>query len=104
MCIRVYPDLAPQGTARPYITWQQIGGGVIKPLANVLPDKRNAFIQINAWAETRLQANTISIDIETVLVQSTLFIARPQSALMAIFEEDTQLYGAMQDFSIWAVR
>jgi len=105
ICPRVYPDIAPANTARPYITWQQFGGNVINPLANELPDKRNAFIQISIWADTRLAANALAMQIESALVQSNLFTARPQAALMALpFEEETGLYGCSQDFSIWALR
>ncbi len=105
LCPRVYPDIAPANTQSPYITWQQFGGNVIKPLANDLPNKRNAFIQVNIWAGTRLAANTLALQAEELLVQSNLFQARPQAALMALpFEDDTGLYGCAQDYSIWALR
>lgn len=104
LCPRVFPDVAKTNTQRPYITWQQIGGDVINPIANDIPDKRNAYIQINVWASTRLEANTLALQIEAALIQSTAFTARPQSALMAAFEDDTDLRGTMQDFTIWALR
>jgi len=103
VCPRVSPDVAPTDTQRPYITWQQIGGDVI-PQINGLPDKRNAMVQINCWAETRAQANALALSVEAALVAATLFLARPVSALVAAHDEDTDLRGAMQDFSIWAAR
>ncbi|NLZ12372.1 MAG: DUF3168 domain-containing protein [Alcaligenaceae bacterium] len=101
---RVFPDVAPIGTARPYITWQQFGGDVIKPLANEVASKRNSTVQINVWSDTRLQANQLILQAETALVTSSAFIARPISAFAARHEEDVDLYGAEQDFSIWSDR
>lgn len=103
LCPRVFPDVAPTDTQRPYITWQQIGGDVIRPLVG-LPDKRNALVQIDCWAERRADANALALAVEAALVAATVFVARPQSALVATNDEDTDLRGAMQDFSIWAPR
>lgn len=103
LCPRVFPDVAPTDTQRPYITWQQIGGDVITQI-NGLPDKRNAMVQINCWAERRADANALALAVEAALVAATVFVARPVSALVADHDEDTDLRGAMQDFSIWAAR
>lgn len=104
VCPRVFPDVAPAETALPYVTWQQIGGSVIKLLANEPATKRNARIQINAWAKSRIEANALAMQIEDALVSSSAFIAQPDSALMAHIDDDSDLRGAMQDFSIWADR
>ena len=99
----VYPDVAPPGAAVPYITWQQVGGDVVRPVDG-LPDKRNAVVQINCWAATRDQANAMALAVEAALVAATVFQARPVAAFMAAFDDDVELRGAMQDFSIWAAR
>lgn len=101
---RVFPDVAPLTTAKPYITWQQIGGDVINTLANEVASKRNSMVQINVWSSSRLQANQIIQQVETVLVTSSALIARPLSAFVARYEEGANLYGAEQDFSIWSDR
>ncbi len=101
---RVFPDTAPITTARPYITYQQIGGNVLQPLANEVTDKRNAMVQINVWSNTRLQAVQISQQAEEALVTATTFIARPLAALASRHEPDINAYGAEQDFSIWSDR
>jgi hypothetical protein len=103
-CPRVFPDVAPYGTARPYITWQQVGGDPVNYVDNTVPDKRNALMQINCWATTRLEANALALQVEAALIVSTALQARPQSALVASHEEDTDLRGVMQDFTIWAAR
>jgi len=103
VCPRVFPDVAPATTAKPFITWQQVGGDVIQPI-NGLPDKRNAMVQINCWAERRMDANALALAVEAALVAATALVARPMSALVATNDDDTGLRGAMQDFSIWAAR
>lgn len=98
---RVFPDFAPFSTARPFITYQQIGGSVIQPLSGGIPHKKNARMQINIWADTRLSASTISAQVEDALRSASVFIAKPESALNSTYEEDLRIYGAAQDFSIW---
>lgn len=104
ICPRVFPDVAPGDTARPYITWQQVGGTLISPLGNEIPDKRNANIQINVWAATRIEAVELALQIEAAMIQATVFQARPNMAHIASYEEDLNLYGTVQDFSVWALR
>jgi hypothetical protein len=104
LCPRVFPDVAPGNTERPYITWQQVGGQLISPLANEVPDKRNANIQINVWATTRLEAVALAQQVEAAMIQATVFQARPNMAHIASYEEDLNLYGTVQDFSVWALR
>jgi hypothetical protein len=104
VCPRVFPDFAPFSTTRPFITWQQIGGQVINPIANEVADKRNAMVQINVWADTRIAATEMSQQIEAALVQATQFQARPIGALLASGDEDLDIRGTSQDFTIWASR
>lgn len=103
VCPRVFPDVAPAGTPKPFITWQQVGGDVLRPI-NGLPEKRNAMVQINCWSELRLEANALALVVEAALVGASVFVARPLGALVATNDDDTDLRGAMQDFSIWAAR
>jgi hypothetical protein len=104
VCPRVYPDFAPVTTQRPYVTFQQIGGQAVNHLDRLVPNKRNANIQINVWSDTRLEANTLAQSIEDVLRMTTVFQAEPSSAITADFDADIPVYGTIQDFSIWADR
>jgi len=98
VCPRVFPDIAPTSTAKPYITWQQIGGAVLNPLDNSVPGKRNAVIQINVWSATRAEANALMNQVEDAMRP---FPARPQSALFADYDHDMLTYSAQQDFELW---
>lgn len=101
---RFYPDVAPAGVANPYGTYQQIGGGSPTFMDNTVPSKENGYYQITAWAETRTAAKTLIKQVESALISSTAFQARPIAASIATRDQETNLYGAMQDFSIWADR
>ena len=98
---RVYPDVAPEATARPYLTYQQVGGDALNYLEGTVPGKRNARIQINAWADTRLAASELSERAEDSLRLAAGLQAEVLGARVSIFEEDTKLRGARQDFSVW---
>jgi len=98
---RVFPDVAPEGTARPYLTYQQVGGDALNYLEGTVPGKRNARIQVNAWADTRLVASELSEQVEDVLRMTADLQAKVLGARASIFEEDIGLRGARQDFSVW---
>ena len=104
VCPRVYPDTAPDNPVRPYVTWQQLGGAVITPVADEVPDQENAFVQVNVWADTRLEAKTLAKAIEAALITSAALNARPQAAATSTMDDEVRLYGCAQDFSIWAPR
>ena len=98
---RVFPDVAPEGTARPYLTYQQVGGDALNYLEGTVPGKRNARIQINAWADTRLAASELSERAEDLLRLAAGLQVEVLGARVSIYEEDTKLRGARQDFSVW---
>jgi len=104
LCPRVYPDAAPASTATPYITWQQIGGDAFTYVEGSLPDRRNARIQINVWDKSRIASTTLMLQVEQAICAATQFQGRVDSAHLATFDDDTDLRGCMQDFSIWALR
>lgn len=96
---RVYPDVGPAGVARPYITYQAVGGQSPNYLSNNV-DLQNARMQINVWADTRSVANSLMqnvIDAVTGQLINAVTIGAPVSS----YESDTKLFGARSDFSIW---
>ena len=103
-CARVFPDVAPSGTALPYVTWQGIGGESISFLDNTAGDKRNVLVQINGWSSNRLEALQLIRAIEDVMRASTSFVCRPIAEPISLYEGDTQMYGCIQRFSIYATR
>lgn len=104
VCTRVYPDIAPAGTALPYATWQGLGGTPSRFTDGSASDKRNTLMQVNVWATTRLDALTKIRAIEDALCASSAFVAQPQGEPLSTFEPDTNLYGCLQRFEIWSNR
>jgi hypothetical protein len=104
LCPRVFPDVAPTTTQRPYITYQQVGGERAHYVEGQQIAKVNALVQINVWHDTRLAANTLSRQVEAALLAATTLQAEPEGALVAAFDDATELRGAQQDFSIWGAR
>lgn len=104
-CPRVFAGTAAYDTPRPYVTWQQIGGQAPVYMEGALPDQRCAWIQINVWGNSFLEAKVLMLQIEEALVTSTALQARPQSAFSdAINDDPGESPGVMQDFEIWATR
>ncbi len=101
---RVYPDVAPAGTAKPYMIYQQIGGRADQYLDNTLPSRKNGRFQISIWGVTRASVSALALSAEQALVASIPFQAAPIGAPASDYEPDTLLYGSRQDFSIWSSR
>lgn len=101
---RVFPDVAPITTPKPYITYSQVGGEAVFYTENALPDTENARFQFNVWADTRATAKSLIKQIEFALVMSNAFQARPDGASHSQYDNDMLTYGSMQDFSIWSTR
>lgn len=104
ICSRVFNGPAPISTARPYVTFQQVGGEVVTFVGREVPSKRNAEVQINVWSNTTAEASSLALQIEAAMIGATAFQAMPLSAFSADYDPDVPIYGAMQDFSIWADR
>jgi hypothetical protein len=100
----VFPDVAPSGTAKPFIAWQALGGESLRFLDNAAPDKRNTYMQVSVYSVTRLEALNLIRAAEAALCASHAFIVKPQGEPISTYEEDTTLYGAIQRYSIWAAR
>lgn len=99
---RVFPDVAPVNTPRPYVTYQQIGGSVVNFAENTMPGVRNAHVQVNVWSDTRIEAMALIASIETAIRAAAAFTGSPIGAPVGDFEPDVNAYGARQDFECWA--
>lgn len=104
VCPRVFPDFAPVGTTRPYITFLQIGGYSIRPIGKTVPDKRHAEFQIDWWADTRASAKAVADSLDSTLRQASAFAASPMAEPVSDYDADMKRFGARQDWSIWGSR
>jgi len=97
---RVFPDIAPSGTAKPYCTYQQVGGTPVEFIEGAVASKDNARFQINIWSNSRAEAMQKMREVRELLVAPPI-LATTQGAAVAEYDETSQLRGARQDFSIW---
>ncbi|MGB3069825.1 MAG: DUF3168 domain-containing protein [Ottowia sp.] len=111
-CPRVATPTAPYGTQRPYVTWQSIGGQAKRYYDNSAPDYRNAFIQVNVWADTKKAAFDLLrlIEAELCEVVDDTFTSEPMEEALDSFvdlpdgRQTEGIKGAMQSFRIWGLR
>lgn len=101
---RVFPDVALESNALPYIVYQEISGESPVFLERALPSKKHGRFQITVWAATRIEASTLILQVEEAMTLSLLFQAKPIGGRTADYDEDTGLRGARQDYSVWSDR
>lgn len=103
-CARVFPDFAPVSTTRPYVTFRQVGGDTINPLAQEVPNLRHPTFQVNVWANSRASAASTMLAIESAMRLATTFTASPVGESASDFDADVPVYGAEQEFTVWCPR
>lgn len=96
---RVFPDIAPMGTVRPYATYQAAGGDLATTLDGP-SSTRSARIQVNVWCDARIEATALMDQVIEALCGDDI-AAVPIGGPVSGHEEDTNLYGSRLDFSIW---
>lgn len=101
---QVYPDVAPSGTEPPYANYMQFGGEAVTFIGAEVPSKRNANIQIDIYCTTRAEAISLMLAVESTLTWSASLQAKPISAMRATLDDESDLRGASQDFTIWSDR
>ena len=101
---RVYPDLAPLNTPRPFIVYGQVGGESLAFLNNTLPDKKHGRFQIDVYADSRAACALVALQVETAMAAATVFNARAIGAPTSTYEPDVLIFGSQQDFSIYSTR
>ena len=98
---RAYPVKAPPGVAKPYLTFQQVGGQAINFVEAEVPGLRNAVFQINCWSTTNAAAKALAIAAEEALIEAVTLQTTVLGAATIVYDEVAQLYGSRQDFSVW---
>lgn len=98
---RVYRDVAPADvTALPRIVFQQVAGEAINFLSGDRPSKKWARMQVSSWHSRRDDCMALARQVEDALRAETTLGTTVMGAPIAVYEPDTQLYGAHQDFTV----
>lgn len=96
---RVFPDVAPEDTPRPWITYQSVGGRDANALSGPA-DRMNTRMQVNVWADSRPAATALMQLVIAALCADGIG-GLPIGGAVSDYEPDTKLYGSRLDFSIW---
>ena len=98
---RVFPDVAPLNTERPFITYQAVGGAPDNYLSGDQSEKQQIRMQVNVWAARRTEASEIGMLVEDAMRSATHLQVEVISGRVATYDEETDLRGTMQDFSMY---
>ena len=101
---RVYPDLAPINSQKPFMVYTQVGGESISFIDNTIPNKKHGRFQIDVYSDSRAVCAALALQVESAMVGSTVFICKAQGAPVSTYELDVLLFGSQQDFLIWSAR
>lgn len=101
---RCYPDFAPIGTVRPFITYEQTGGEALANLDGSLPDKKHGRFEIGVFADTRASCSSIALQVEAAMAASTAFNSMAIHAPISDYASDVKIYSSTQNFSVYSTR
>lgn len=95
---RVYPQVAPDSTPRPYITYQRVyaqSNNVMSGNSGLI----NTRVQIDVYADTYSQAQTIALQVDALMSGWTLQIV--SNPAQDMYEPDVKLHRVLLDYSVW---
>jgi len=98
---RVFPGIADEGTATPYVTFQIVGGAPVNFITGEKPAKRFVRVQINVWAGTSIEAFRVAADVEDALRATVHLQAEHLGGARDDYDEVTKDRGAMQEFMLF---
>lgn len=100
--LRAYPEVLPQtGAVLPALTYNVVGGHDDFYLDGPSGARRR-LLQVDAWAGTRLSADVLIEQAQTLLLESVAFTVNGVSETGADgYEPDTQRYRASREFVLW---
>lgn len=103
-CPDVFPLVAPISTLDRFVVYQQIGGDPLRYTDGTAADRRMVMVQVASWARTKAASITLARQIEDALSATGLLVVEVSSEVIDRHDEDSGLYGSLQDFSILGPR
>jgi hypothetical protein len=101
---RCFPDFAPLGTPRPFITYEQAGGDALYFLDGALPDKKHGRFEIGVYADSRAPCAAIALQVEAAMAASTAFQSTAIHAPISDYASEVKIYSSTQNFSVFSDR
>lgn len=101
---RCFPDFAPIGTVRPFITYEQAGGDALYFLDGALPDKKHGRFEIGVYADSRASCAAIALQVEAAMAAATAFQSTAIHAPISDYASEVKIYSSTQNFSVFSDR
>jgi hypothetical protein len=100
---RIYPDQAPQATAKPYVVWQEISDLEVNDLSGSAETSgvHNYRIQVTFWDVNATKSREGGKQVRLAMSAASAFKSLHIDSRAMPFEPDTKLYGMQSDFSVW---
>ena len=95
---RVYPLTAPDGVAKPYMTYQRISSNSEHVLSGS-SGLTNTRVQIDVYATTYAEATSIAAQVDALM--SVWSVQNVSISLQDFYEDQIQLYRISHDYSLW---
>ena len=98
--IRAYPEVLPELPTLPAATYTMVGGYDDMNMLGV-ENTGLRVVEVDAWASTRLGADSLMGDIQSRLLAATTFVVVDiQVSAAPRYEPETKRYRASKEFSI----
>lgn len=101
---RCFPDFAPLGTVRPFITFEQAGGEALSFLDGALPDKKHGRFEIGVFADSRAACAAIALQVEAAMASAAAFQSTAIHAPISDYASEVKIYSSTQNFSVFSTR
>ena len=101
---RCFPDFAPLGTVRPFITFEQVGGEALSFLDGTLPDKKHGRFEISVYADSRAACAAVALQVESVMAAASVFQSTAIHAPISDYADEVKIYSSTQNFSVHSTR
>lgn len=102
---RVYPDFALEGTARPFIVYQAVGGAPVNFLTGERPDRQRVRMQVSVWADvtetTRVAVSELGQQVEDAIRAATSLQPEVATGRVATYDAEANARGTRQDFYLF---
>ena len=95
-----YQDVAAQGTVAPYIVWSEVTSTINNTLQGA-SNLQNTRVQVDCYATSAGARSTLA-DAVAVAITAAPFQS-VQLTSENLYEQDTKLFRAILDFSIWSI-
>ena len=98
---RFYPSVAPAGVTAPYAVYSMVSGIPVNDLAGQ-SNLTNARFQVDIFDRNKAALDALAVQIQSDMNSATLFKSVCLNK-MDLWEDPSQYYRVMMDFSIWYV-